>query len=114
MQLDVIDVPVSVHIIQVQGRMDASSSPMLKETVRAMTREGKKYFVMDLQFVSFIDSTGLGVLSNLLRAARAAGGDVCLVVIPNSTIFDILKIVRFEHVFEIFDTPEQALESFRF
>lgn len=70
--------------------------------------------MLDLRRVSFIDSTGLGLLSSILRASRASGGDVCLVVMPGSIVSDILSIVRFEHVFEFYETPEQALVSFRF
>ena len=53
---------------------------------------------MDLREVSFIDSTGLGVLTSLLRAARAMDGDVRLVLQPDALIRNTLLLVRFSQL----------------
>lgn len=68
--------------------------------------------VFDLGEMTHIDSSGLGVLVQLLQRARMRGGTVrlaCLQAHPR-IVFDITKVYR---VFEIYDTVESAEEAFR-
>lgn len=113
MQLRIETHQLLVHVLQMGGRVDASVAASLKNTLRAMTQEGKKNFIVDLREVSFIDSTGLGVLTSLLRAACSIQEDVCLVVTPDSVIPQTLSLVRFDLVFAIYDSMEDALAHFR-
>ena len=106
------EVSVNIQIITLDGRIDAASVPALKESLRTMTREGRCNIVLDLRDVIFIDSTGLGLLASLLRASRACGGDVCLVMQTDSPVAPILNIVRFHEVFVYYATPEEAISHF--
>ncbi len=112
MEYDIVTYQFPVQMIRVSGRIDAQTAPALKDHLKAMTREGNSYFIVDLHDVTFIDSAGLGVLTSLLRASRAAGGDLRLVVRKGSAVFDILSVVRFDVVFSFYETPEAALYKF--
>ncbi|GAB4530080.1 MAG: anti-sigma factor antagonist BldG [Anaerolineae bacterium] len=114
MEFEIAAHHLSVYTITIAGRLDANATPRLKEVLRTMTRDGSTNFVVDLRDVTFIDSTGLGVLTSLLRAARAADGTVRLVLHPDSALHNIISIVRFDHMFDLYETPDQALSDFRF
>ncbi len=112
MQLAVEEFTLRVQIVRLAGRVDAASAPTLKEAFRALTRDGKCNFVVDLREVDFIDSTGLGIFTSLLRAARACEGDVCLMLLPTSPVYAVIEMVRFNQVFALYDHPEAALRHF--
>lgn len=105
---------LTVYALHFEGRIDASVvAPALRDALRQMSNEDRHHFIIDLCDVTFIDSTGLGMLVSLLRASRSAGGDVVLVVPGDSDVQRILSLVRFDLVFTIFETPEEALAAFR-
>lgn len=50
-------------LMTVRGEIDNYSAKKLRETLRSLIDEGNSRFLINLDDVSFIDSTGLGVLS---------------------------------------------------
>lgn len=67
--------------------------------------------VFDLRHIQFIDSAGCGVLLACLKTLIGIGGDLklCRVQASVLTLFELLRLHR---IFEIFDTPEEAVGSF--
>jgi len=113
MQITLESHELNVYTLVVSERVDSSQSPKFKAMLKQLSQEGKKNFIVDLGNVSFIDSTGLGVLTSLLRAARAMDGDVRLVLQPDSLIRNTLSLVRFNEVFAIDESPDDARQHFR-
>ena len=99
-----------IEIVAVDGRLVAASSGELRDRVMAVVKDNVK-IVMDLAKMSHIDSSGLGVLVQLLQAVNKCGGamKLCNLQQHPRIVFDITKVYR---VFEIFDTLEAALASF--
>ena len=69
----------NLPMMDVQGEIDVYSSPKLKEKIMEFFEEGTSTFAVNLTNVSYIDSTGLGVLIGGLRRAREKDGQVYLV-----------------------------------
>ena len=70
-----------MHVIRLDGELDAYSAPSLRERLRALI-EGEAaldVLVVDLERVSFLDSTILGTLVGCLRRMRERGGELQLV-----------------------------------
>ena len=63
--------------------------------------------VVDLREVTFLDSTGLGVLVAGLKRARENGGDLHLVA-TGSHILRMLAITRLDSVFAVFPDVSAA------
>ncbi len=113
----IMDLTVSEHVIQIvkvelKERIDAFSAPRLREQMDALLAGGATQFVLDLSEVPFLDSAGMAVLVNLLKRAREAGGDVRLVWPQEEAARRVLHLTKFDRVFDIFESPEAALESF--
>ena len=67
-------------------------------------------FVLDLSAVTFLDSTGLGVLITGLKRCRSAEGDLVLVTAqPN--VLKVLEITGLNDVFQVHDSVEDALAT---
>ena len=60
------------------GEVDVSTAPKLRQQLVELATEGRPWVVVDLSEVTFLDSTGLGVLVGGLRRFRLLGGDLIL------------------------------------
>jgi anti-anti-sigma factor len=96
-------------LVTIDGRLDAHSVPEAREQLDACIASGTSRLVVDLSNVSFLDSAGLAMLVTVLKRARQEGGDVKLVWPTSENTQRILRLTRFDRVFEIANTAEQAL-----
>ena len=95
------------------GPLTAASAEAFREKFLRWVEDAAavRYFVLDLGEVEFLDSTGLGALVALLTRVTARGGDLRLARMPKKVRM-IFEITRAHRIFEIFETVEEALESF--
>lgn len=114
MELELIEHQLSVHEVRLYGRIDSMTTPALKESFKAMTRNQQCNVILDLRDVTFLDSAGLGLLVSVLHAVRACGGSMCCLILPGSPVESIFAMVRFKDVFTIYHTPEEAFQHFHF
>ena len=93
--------------VAVEGRLDAAVAPSLREEVLGKITEGVNV-LFDLSQMVHIDSSGLGVLVQVLQKAKAGGGKVVLAALQPGPkiVFDITKVSR---VFEIVPTVADAM-----
>jgi anti-sigma B factor antagonist len=96
-------------LVAIDGRLDAHNVPEAREQLDASIASGTSRLVVDLSNVSFLDSAGLAMLVTALKRARQEGGDVKLVWPISENTQRILRLTRFDRVFEIANTAEQAL-----
>jgi anti-sigma B factor antagonist len=68
--------------------------------------------ILNLGGISYIDSGGLGTLVALYTTAHNAGGSVKLVNLTQR-VGDLLQVTKLLTVFEVYDSEEKALESFK-
>ena len=100
-----------VLIVVCNGRLVlGEESANLRHLVRDHLSEYKQ-MVLDLGHVSYIDSSGLGVLVGLHTTARKAGGGIKLAKL-SPFLKDMLQITRVFTVFEVFGRAEDAATSF--
>jgi anti-sigma B factor antagonist len=85
-------------VLEVQGEVDLYTSPQLREAILRLTEEGENRIVIDLNNVSFIDSSGLGVLVAGLKRARERGGELAL-VFGEGSVQKVLSITGLDKVF---------------
>jgi anti-sigma B factor antagonist len=100
-----------VLIVECSGRLVlGEESANLRHLVRDHLIESKQV-VLDLGKVSYIDSSGLGILVGLYSTATKVGGGIKLSNL-NPGLEDILQITRVFTVFEVFDRAEDAAAAF--
>lgn len=92
--------------VDVDGRLVAAVAPELREEILSQMDDGTNV-LFDLSEMVHIDSSGLGVLVQILQKAKAGGGKVVLAALQSGPkiVFDITKVSR---VFEIVPTVEDA------
>ena len=97
-----------VPIVVVRGEIDVATAPQLRDRLRAMTETNPPLSVVDLSAVTFLDSTGLGVLVGAVTERRDAGADLRLVV-TEPHITKVFSITGLDEVFSIYPDLDGAL-----
>lgn len=65
--------------LAVRGELDIATAPRLRATVGDLMGQGVRHLEIDLDGVTFIDSTGMGALLWVSNRLGAAGGDLSAV-----------------------------------
>jgi anti-sigma B factor antagonist len=89
-KVDIIGPTGDCAVLQIAGELDAYTAPFLRDRMRDLTAVGVRHVIADLRQVSFLDSTGLGVLVGGLKRFREHGGSLAPVVTKSS----VLKIFQ--------------------
>lgn len=102
-----------ITILDVEGRMSAESPDRpVRVTVRGLLQQGRKQFLLNLDGVPYIDSSGLAdILEAYATTIRQGGGFKLEHVSPH--VRELLKVTALSAVLEVFESEVDALASFR-
>jgi anti-sigma B factor antagonist len=101
-----------VKIIKLRGKLVLGEpADKLNETFTDLLGAGGSRFVLDLEEVPMIDSSGIGLLVRFLTAAKQKGGSLKLLN-PSKFAVQTLKLVRVLNIFEVYDDLQTAVDSF--
>jgi anti-sigma B factor antagonist len=81
-------------------------------TIKDLCDAGDSRFLLDLQEVPMIDSSGIGLLVRYLTVAKQRGGSLKLLN-PSKFALQTLKLVRVLSLFEIFEDQQTGVASFQ-
>jgi anti-sigma B factor antagonist len=100
-----------VAVIDVRGEVDLFSCGLLRDRLLvALTDDCQRGMVLNLAEMSFIDSTGIGVLLDIWRRAQARPGQLALAA-PSSQARTVLETTHLNEVFAIYDAEDQAVKA---
>ncbi|TMD97492.1 MAG: STAS domain-containing protein [Chloroflexi bacterium] len=97
-----------VTVLAPTGRLDVAGAPALKEAIGEVVRNGPPKVVIDMEGVSFVDSTGLGSVIAALKQIRNSQGELRLAA-PNQQVRVVLELTTLDRVFPYYATVEEAL-----
>ena len=100
-----------VTVLAPSGRLDVVGAPALKEAVSEAMKNGQPRLVIDMEGVTFVDSSGLGSVVSALKQVRTSKGDLRLAA-PNHQVRVVLELTTLDRVFPYFATVEEALTDF--
>jgi anti-sigma B factor antagonist len=100
-----------VLVIELSGSLDLSIIPSIKEQIAGRLAERPPCIVIDLRHVSYLDSSGIGLLIYIAKLANEFKGTVKYVV-PGGFVFDVLHMVHFDSLFSTYQSRDKAVKSF--
>ena len=104
--------PNGVMVVAPTGRLDVTGAPALKEALSELGKDGQQpRVVIDMEGVSFVDSTGLGSVIAVLKQLRTKQGELRLAA-PNQQVRVVLELTTLDRVFPYYATLEEALAGF--
>jgi anti-sigma B factor antagonist len=97
-------------VIGVAGEIDLFTAPKLREQFLSALDDDSAAdrLVVDLSQVSFMDSTGLGVLIGALRRVNERDGRMALVC-EDGPVLRVLELTRLNEVFSIHGSVDDAV-----
>lgn len=98
-------------IITFSGKlMGGPDAENLSDLVKKNLGNGVLHFVFDMSQVSWMNSSGLGILIGVLKPINEAGGQMKLAGVTEK-VKSILMITRLMTIFKTYDTLADALAS---
>ncbi|MGH9072207.1 MAG: STAS domain-containing protein [Acidimicrobiales bacterium] len=107
-QMDVTDAGGLCVVVGLSGELDLYSAPRLRDRLDELVVEGWAIIVVDLDQLAFMDSSGISVLVNSAKRARASGGELRLVC-TQARLIKLFEITGLISSFAIFATRTQAV-----
>jgi anti-sigma B factor antagonist len=98
----------STHVVSLRGEIDALTAPKLGSRLFGLAEDGARGVVVDLSQVTFMDSTGIGVLLNALRHLNVRRCKMVLVC-PTARVMRPFEVTGLVGHLTIFDSREKAL-----
>ena len=97
-------------VVTISGRMNAATTPEIKERMKAILESGHQKIVLNLSGTTFIDSSGLSVIVTGLKQTREAGGFLRLAGLKPE-VKSIFKLTMLDRVFELYPDVDSAMNS---
>jgi len=83
----------------------------MSNKIRSFMDQGISKFIVDMEKVEWMNSSGLGIVIGALHTVTSRNGRLCLINISEKTE-QLLKITKLERVFSIFNSEEEAVADF--
>ncbi len=98
-------------VCSLSGEININTSPELRKVFDDLTAKKISKVILDLGSVSYIDSSGLATLIEMLRRMKRYNGKLRLCGLSDKirSLFEITKLTK---LFEMFGTEEAALKGF--
>ena len=101
-----------VQVIEVAGRLDGNSAPVLGRELDAVLAGGHAHIVLDLGSVDYISSPGLREIVRVFKRVQRKGGDL-RIANPSDRVMDVMELAGLDTTLRIYyDTRVQAVDSF--
>jgi anti-sigma B factor antagonist len=91
-----------------QGGTDAD---LFTGEIDRLLAEGRRNVLLDMKSLTWINSTGLGILLAGHAAVRRAGGEMKIVHLGD-TVENLLAVTKLNRIFEVYADEVEALRSF--
>ena len=100
-----------INILRLEGYVDAHTFTEFEEELTRLVESGKYNLLLDLEKLTYINSTGLGLLMATFRQVRQHGGDLVIAKMSDK-ITNIFNLLGFSRLISTYPTEAEALQKF--
>jgi len=98
-------------IVEASGRLEAGEPCVqLRELAKRLTTDGGRFFILNMEGISHMDSAGLGLLLSIYATIRNQGGDLKLLNVSHR-VKELLRTTNLITIFQIFEDEDHAISS---
>ena len=100
-----------ISLIKVGGFIDTTTSSEVERSLHNLLKQNRFNIIIDLGNVDYISSAGWGIFISEIKSIRENNGDLKLVrMIPD--VYEIFELLEFHHILDVYDSVDEAVESF--
>lgn len=101
-----------VIVMELPEQLQSAEAKTFLDELQPLLEMDRPAIVLDCAQVQHLDGEGVEILLHCLEEAMKRNGDLKLAAVsPASAV--ILELMRADRLFEVFDTPQQAVRSFQ-
>jgi len=97
-------------VVVLSGEVDLHQSPALHSALLDIAKDRPPKFILDLNDVGYIDSSGVGTFVDVFRRVNSYKGQMMLVGL-NDRVRSVFEITKLDRFFTICATEEDALNG---
>lgn len=94
-------------VLALSGEVDLSTAPAFEQAVLTVLGQGTSSLAIDLTRVSYLDSTGIGVLMKALKRCRERGGEVSIVGVSDRAL-RVMRLLSLDRVIRFYPHGAQV------
>ena len=98
--------------LTMRGSLGIDNAHETAVLVKAMIQGGMRRFILNMENLTYVDSTGIGVIIRIKKNLLAANGDLVLYNVPPKVI-EVFDLVNLKEFIRIFYSEQKALEFLR-
>lgn len=110
MNIQVTEKRQGVFVIGLDGDLDMSTSPQVRNTLLPLFRKGASHIIVDLSGVPYIDSSGIATFVEALQHSRKSDVRFTLAG-AGQTVESIFDLAYLKNVFEMAPSVEGLFEG---
>ncbi len=100
-----------ICMVQVSGVVDSETVDGFAAELNRLTDGGERLIVLDMAGLKYINTAGLSLIADLFKKTSHAMGSLKLLHVTEP-IRELLDIVRFTRIIDLYDDEQEAIESF--
>jgi anti-anti-sigma factor len=102
-----------VDVVKIRGKLALGEQTIqdLRERLAELVEHGRYQWVLDMEEVPTMDSTGIGILVQAMTSSRNRQGDCRLAKVQKFPL-QVLKLVSLLKLFQVFDDIDSGVQSF--
>ena len=98
-----------IDIVELSGRFIMADTVEVRERLNVLISEGSGELIIDLEKVTFIDSSACAVLISAFKNMQIKSGRLVLVTSP--VVQSLIELTRLHTIFEILPTVSGAITA---
>jgi anti-anti-sigma factor len=95
-------------VLRIDGRIDASSSPILERKINQLIEENHSHLLLDFNRVDYLSSAGMRVLLAATKKMKAKNGDLILFSLHDE-VSSTVRMAGFDKILHICANEKDAL-----
>ncbi|MDY6796723.1 MAG: STAS domain-containing protein [Actinomycetota bacterium] len=100
-----------IAVVRVSGVVDSETVDDFGETIDRVFKEGCYNIILDIEGLSYINTAGLSIIADAFKKSSQSKGALKILK-AGDAIRELLDVVRFTKIIDIFEEEEEAIQSF--
>ncbi|MDD3717352.1 MAG: STAS domain-containing protein [Actinomycetota bacterium] len=101
-----------IAVVKVSGVVDSETVELFGDAVEGVFAEGCYNIILDIDGLTYINTAGLSIIADAYKKSSQNKG-VLKILRAGEAIRELLDVVRFTKIIDIYEDEEEAIGSFR-